>query len=274
MAKIETVEHLDDYEQHHHHRDVPATHVNQRFGIDGRDYEIDLSDENHERLMTLLSEFIQSARRTVYRLAPGRVHPSAARPFAGARPRVSSQQQQQAVREWARRQGIEVAQRGSIRREVVAAFHAAHAARPLHRPTASPGREVVAVPEALFTAPARATPAPDGSPENLDDAAPADTAPADTAFADLLGQAMRPELVSVHPAFTPPAPRRPRQWFTNTTAWNAAIREWSAARGHPLAPRGAIPTDVRTTWLHHFGDPVIGGAPPADAEVGGSGATG
>jgi hypothetical protein len=88
-----------------------------QFGLDGRAYTIDLSARNARALRKVLAPYVESARK-VRSGSPGR---SRARGTSG-RARSNSQQ----VREWARSQGIEVADRGRIPADLTARFQAAH----------------------------------------------------------------------------------------------------------------------------------------------------
>jgi hypothetical protein len=90
------------------------------FGLDGAFYEIDLSDDNAERLRGALSDYVEHARRQ----AGGRKR-VAGRPGAGRPPRTASadREQNQAIREWARKQGMNVSDRGRIPKEVTDAYN-------------------------------------------------------------------------------------------------------------------------------------------------------
>jgi uncharacterized membrane protein len=87
-----------------------------RFGLDGVDYEIDLSAEHAEALRRALAPFIDAARRG---LGAGRQQGRRGRRAAASGLDTTE------VREWARAQGIEVKDRGRIPAEVVARFKAA-----------------------------------------------------------------------------------------------------------------------------------------------------
>lgn len=78
------------------------------FGLDGRDYEIDLTTENAERLRGLLSEFISVARNVK----------KSGRASKTARAAAPQQGDPKAIRAWAREKGIEVPERGRIPGEV------------------------------------------------------------------------------------------------------------------------------------------------------------
>lgn len=91
-----------------------------RFGLDGAEYEIDLSAEHAEALRTALAPYLGAARR-----APGSV---ARRPSrSGRRAANASGPDPTAVREWAKSQGMEVKDRGRVPAELVVRFQAATA---------------------------------------------------------------------------------------------------------------------------------------------------
>ena len=93
------------------------------FALDGRAYEIDLSDDNAARLRDSLATFIAAARRTVARRARGQRNSTSEAPAAPARP---SREATAAIRTWARENGHEVSERGRIPKAVVEAYHSAH----------------------------------------------------------------------------------------------------------------------------------------------------
>ena len=87
-----------------------------RFGLDGADYEIDLSAKNAAALRKALARYVDSARRP----PAGSRRPGRSGRRAGDGPADST-----AVRVWARSQGIEVKDRGRVPAEVVMKFRAA-----------------------------------------------------------------------------------------------------------------------------------------------------
>jgi hypothetical protein len=88
-----------------------------RFALEGRQYEIDLSASNANRLRDSLSAFVASARRAG---GGGGRAPRAATPAAK---RASSDREHgAAVREWARTNGFEVSNRGRIAADVLKAY--------------------------------------------------------------------------------------------------------------------------------------------------------
>jgi len=86
-----------------------------RFGIDGTQYEIDLSKAHAGQLRSALQPFVASARRA----AAGSGSRRAGRPAARRGPSPSD------VRAWARSEGIEVKDKGRVPAELVVKFQAA-----------------------------------------------------------------------------------------------------------------------------------------------------
>jgi hypothetical protein len=89
------------------------------FGLDGADYEIDLTAGNAAKLRNQLGDFVEAARRTGGRVRRGTA-PKGATPAA-------SREQTKAIRDWARGNGFELSDRGRIPSNVIEAFEAAHA---------------------------------------------------------------------------------------------------------------------------------------------------
>ena len=87
------------------------------FGLDGKSYEIDLSSKNADKLRQALTDYVTAARK------PGGGRKSSA--VAAARRPAIDREQNQAIREWARKQGMKVNDRGRIPSEVVDAYHQA-----------------------------------------------------------------------------------------------------------------------------------------------------
>jgi Lsr2 len=89
------------------------------FGLDGASYQIDLSEDNAERLRDALAEYVEHARRS------GGRKRAAARPAAGRPARTASadREQNQAIRAWARKQGMKVSDRGRIPSDVIDAYN-------------------------------------------------------------------------------------------------------------------------------------------------------
>jgi hypothetical protein len=89
------------------------------FSLDGADYEIDLSESNAEDLRGILAEFVAAARRT-----GGRIKRSSGSTKSPARP-AADREQTKAIREWARNNGFELADRGRIPANVLTAYEEA-----------------------------------------------------------------------------------------------------------------------------------------------------
>ena len=100
--------------------DVDGTEAGETvmFGLDGANYEIDLSEKNAATLRDALAVYVGSARRVSGR---GARKPSRSRGGNGGSGTSASE-----VREWARAQGYEVSDRGRVPAEVRAAFEAAN----------------------------------------------------------------------------------------------------------------------------------------------------
>ena len=91
------------------------------FALDGTSYEIDLSSANAAELRDSMARWVGSARRAGGRSSNGRSSRSS-RSSAGS----SDRQRLADVREWARKNGHQVSDRGRIAASVLAAYEAAH----------------------------------------------------------------------------------------------------------------------------------------------------
>jgi hypothetical protein len=85
------------------------------FGLEGRQYEIDLSSDNAARLRDSLAAFVAAARRSGS-AARGRGNGQKAGPTASDRELTS------AIREWARQNGHQISERGRIPNSVLEAY--------------------------------------------------------------------------------------------------------------------------------------------------------
>jgi hypothetical protein len=90
------------------------------FGLDGVNYTIDLSEKNAGKLRKALDPYLEKATRIGRGTATGRITSR----NAAAQPNRSNRDQNQAIREWAKKNGHEVSDRGRIPSGVVEAFHA------------------------------------------------------------------------------------------------------------------------------------------------------
>jgi Lsr2 len=86
-----------------------------RFGLDGRDYEVDLSKKNAKTLRDGLKRYVEVGRKT------GGRRTTRSGSSAG-----SDRAQLSAIRVWARQQGMEVSERGRISARVQEAYNKAH----------------------------------------------------------------------------------------------------------------------------------------------------
>jgi hypothetical protein len=109
MAKKTTVMLIDDLTG-----DPADTTV--RFGLDSREYELDLTDTNARELRGLFGRYIPAARK----VSEGRRRSSA----VPAKPAFTAVDPA-AVRAWAKSRGIEVSPRGRLKADVLEAFRAA-----------------------------------------------------------------------------------------------------------------------------------------------------
>jgi hypothetical protein len=96
------------------------------FGLDGRSYEIDLSDDNSARLRESLASFIAAAHKSGGSTAAGGRRRQKMTASSGPRPQPLDREQTAAIRAWARQNGHQVSDRGRISKAVVDAFQAAH----------------------------------------------------------------------------------------------------------------------------------------------------
>ncbi len=90
-----------------------------RFGYDGRDYEIELSEEHAAELDEFLALYLEHARRVGDDSRAGRRR----RPPRQLR---QTRQDTQAIRQWAWDHGYQVSERGRIPNDVVTAYQAAY----------------------------------------------------------------------------------------------------------------------------------------------------
>lgn len=82
------------------------------FGLDGKSYEIDLSDANAEKLRGTLAPYVEAGRK---RAKSGKAYR-----------RTSIAPDPRAVRAWAESNGFKVPPRGRLPRKIYEAFNASH----------------------------------------------------------------------------------------------------------------------------------------------------
>jgi hypothetical protein len=85
------------------------------FALDGREYEIDLSDENASKLRDALAPFVSAARR----LGGGRQARPSAKPRSSS---ARSREEMTEMRRWLRENDYQVSDRGRIPNEFVQAY--------------------------------------------------------------------------------------------------------------------------------------------------------
>ena len=86
------------------------------FALDGATYEIDLSDENKQRLNNALAEYIAAGRRVK----------SSGKPSGKKKkPSTAAQAENARIREWALQNGHTLGDRGRIKKEIRDSYHAA-----------------------------------------------------------------------------------------------------------------------------------------------------
>ena len=93
--------------------DGSDAHETVRFALDGAQYEIDLSEKNAKKLRDALNPWAKVARKTGGR--------------RGRRDgKASGKQDLASIRDWARKQGMNVSDRGRVSAEVRRAYDKAH----------------------------------------------------------------------------------------------------------------------------------------------------
>jgi hypothetical protein len=131
MAKLQIVELVDDLDG-----TISDDISTVTFGLDGVDYEIDLTQRNADSLRGVVEEFVQHARR------------SGGRRQRGTRPTgTGSGPDAAAIREWAQTSGVELAARGRIPAHVTEAYKEAMATPPTSKTrTKTPSKAKPTVP--------------------------------------------------------------------------------------------------------------------------------
>jgi hypothetical protein len=118
MARKVQVILSDDFDD-----DVPADET-VTFALDGTTYEIDLSDKNAADMREAFAKYVGAARKVSGRGRASGGGRSKATGGTGAG--RMDREQAGAIRDWARKNGHEVSDRGRIPATVVEAYEAAH----------------------------------------------------------------------------------------------------------------------------------------------------
>jgi nucleoid-associated protein Lsr2 len=111
MAQKTIVQLIDDLDQ-------GAADETVSFGLDGTNYEIDLSKKNAAKLRDALAGYVANARRASR--SGGRTAGTARRGRSTAR---GDREQTQAIREWGRKNGWTVSARGRIPADLLDAYN-------------------------------------------------------------------------------------------------------------------------------------------------------
>jgi hypothetical protein len=115
MAQKVQVTLIDDY-------DGGTADETVTFAVDGTNYEIDLSANNAGVLRDILGDYVRAGRKVSTAAKAGRKTSLAAKVSAGTV--RADREQMAAMREWGRRNGYDLKERGRIPREVVDAYQA------------------------------------------------------------------------------------------------------------------------------------------------------
>lgn len=91
------------------------------FGLDGVSYEIDLTEDNAESLRKTFEDVITAGRRV-----GGRVKRGSAATAKRPAPTAADREKTRSIRDWARHHGFDLADRGRIPADVIAAYDQAH----------------------------------------------------------------------------------------------------------------------------------------------------
>ncbi|MFI5610936.1 Lsr2 family protein [Amycolatopsis sp. NPDC051903] len=124
MAHKVLVQMVDDIDGGVAHQTVP-------FGLDGVQYEIDLSDENAESLREEFARYIAASRRTGGR--------KVRQGTASATPTPADRERSREIRAWAAENGWSISERGRIPTDVITAFEDSRSAGP--KPRSRGGRK-------------------------------------------------------------------------------------------------------------------------------------
>src|SRR4051794_2197041 len=120
MAK-RTIEVLTD--------DIDGTELKDRdgqsltFSVGGARYEIDLSQKNVDKFFNALTPYMENGRKVSGRRP--QAAPAATASTTGKTAARTDKEQLQAIRDWARDQGLDVSSRGRISKQIMDAYSAA-----------------------------------------------------------------------------------------------------------------------------------------------------
>ncbi|TYC96616.1 Lsr2 family protein [Arthrobacter echini] len=93
-----------------------------RFGVDGTEYEIDLTTENADKLRATLTGYADKGRKAAGRRGQGSKPPASSGSVSGRAKREETQR----IRQWALDNGHTTSSRGRVSQSIVDAYNAAH----------------------------------------------------------------------------------------------------------------------------------------------------
>ncbi|MBB0992431.1 MULTISPECIES: histone-like nucleoid-structuring protein Lsr2 [Dietzia] len=115
MAQQFQVQYIDDLDG----TDLGSDANTITFAFDGKEYTIDLSDENAEKFREVMAPYVENGHRVS---SSGKAKPAR----RAAAKSSSSSGDTKAIREWARSNGYEVSDRGRIPSDIMDAYAAAN----------------------------------------------------------------------------------------------------------------------------------------------------
>lgn len=98
---------------------LAADEIGLRFSLDGHDYEIDLAQPNAEKLRAAVGPYIEAGRRS----GKGTNVVSIGRTARRSTPAKTDREQLDAMREWGRKHGFKVSDRGRVSAALQEAYH-------------------------------------------------------------------------------------------------------------------------------------------------------
>ncbi|MCU1672251.1 MAG: hypothetical protein JWN77_364 [Frankiales bacterium] len=96
------------------------------FGLDGSSYEIDVCDEHAGEMRDAFASFVGAARRAGRSGGSGGSGGTGARRTPARKSSGTGNERVAEIREWARKNGHQVSERGRISAAVLSAYEAAH----------------------------------------------------------------------------------------------------------------------------------------------------
>lgn len=114
MAQQFQVQYIDDLDG----TDLGTEANTMSFAFDGKEFTIDLSDENAEKFREVMAPYVENG----HRVSSGKVKPAR----RAAAKSSSASGDTKAIREWARNNGYEVSDRGRIPGDIMDAYAAAN----------------------------------------------------------------------------------------------------------------------------------------------------